>query len=541
MNILVVGSGPSAVHFALTALRKGHHVSMIDVGNVPSPIAVPDRDFSELKSTLDDPVRYFSGPNYGSMSLPATSPEEENEYYGLPPSKDYVFERPARFSFVADGLEPLVSFAAGGLAQSWTAGAYPLNNDELEAFPFNYGDIEPHYGEVARRIGIAGEQDDLSRFFPDHDHLSSPLGLDKSSEKLLAGYQRKRDALTTKHNVYMGRSRQAVLTQPRAGREACRGCGRCLWGCPNGAFYTPSITLAECMAMENFSYVPGIFASHFELKSDGTIAAVKGHVVDSGLAQAYSADAYVLAAGALGSSNIVLRSHYKAHGEIVSLRGLMDNRQVLAPFFNLSMFGRDFEQDTYQYHQLAIGIEPTAQQGYVHGQVTTLKSATTHPIFSGLPLDLKSGIDVFRTLRSGLGVVNLNFRDQRRDSNYLTLSKTEQDKDDWPALSIHYRPADGEQVEIRKHCDIVGRFFRGLGAPLIPGMTRIRPMGSSVHYAGTLPMSETRAPWTVSPTCQSHDIDNLFVVDGAAMPSLPAKNLTFTLMANAVRVAETAF
>jgi hypothetical protein len=31
------------------------------------------------------------------------------------------------------------------------------------------------------------------------------------------------------------------------------------------------------------------------------------------------------------------------------------------------------------------------------------------------------------------------------------------------------------------------------------------------------------------------------VVDGAVMPFLPAKNLTFTLMANAVRIAETAF
>jgi choline dehydrogenase-like flavoprotein len=68
-------------------------------------------------------------------------------------------------------------------------------------------------------------------------------------------------------------------------------------------------------------------------------------------------------------------------------------------------------------------------------------------------------------------------------------------------------------------------------------MTHIRPMGSSVHYSGTLPMSETRTAWCVSPECRSYDIDNLFIVDGAVMPFLPAKNLTFTLMANAVRVA----
>jgi choline dehydrogenase-like flavoprotein len=66
-------------------------------------------------------------------------------------------------------------------------------------------------------------------------------------------------------------------------------------------------------------------------------------------------------------------------------------------------------------------------------------------------------------------------------------------------------------------------------------------MGSSVHYSGTLPMSAQRRPWTVSPACQSYDIDNLFIVDGSVMPFLPAKNLTFTLMANAVRVASVAF
>lgn len=34
---------------------------------------------------------------------------------------------------------------------------------------------------------------------------------------------------------------------------------------------------------------------------------------------------------------------------------------------------------------------------------------------------------------------------------------------------------------------------------------------------------------------------NLYLIDGATFPFLPAKNITFSLMANAVRVAETAF
>jgi len=80
-----------------------------------------------------------------------------------------------------------------------------------------------------------------------------------------------------------------------------------------------------------------------------------------------------------------------------------------------------------------------------------------------------------------------------------------------------------------------------LGCIVPPGMIHVRPMGASVHYAGTIPMSSEKVSFTVSRSCRSHDFHNLYIVDGAAFPCLPAKNITFTLMANAVRVAEKAF
>jgi choline dehydrogenase-like flavoprotein len=50
-------------------------------------------------------------------------------------------------------------------------------------------------------------------------------------------------------------------------------------------------------------------------------------------------------------------------------------------------------------------------------------------------------------------------------------------------------------------------------------------------------MSATPAPLTCSPDCRSHDVENLYFADGTSFPYLPAKNLTFTLMADATRVA----
>ena len=541
MKILVVGSGPSGVHFALTALRNHHQVVMLDVGRARPDTVLPEEDFPGLKSRLQDPAGYFLGREFAAISLPAAERGHDKEYYGLPPSKDYVFDRPAQFSTLEDGLSPLVSFAAGGLAESWTGGCYPLNNHELRHFPFGYEDLAPHYAEVAARIGVAGGEDDLSRYFPRHDHLLPMLDLDDSSARLLAAYERRRQRLSTKYNARLGRSRQAVLSRPLGERRTCTYCGRCLWGCPNGALYTPSLTLRDCLTCSNFQYVPNTFASHFRLAPSGSIEHLASYDLGSGAATRRTADAYVLACGTLSTSNLVLRSLYKSRKEIVRLTGLMDNRQVLAPLCNLAMLGSSYNARTYQYHQLALGIETDAPDRYVHGQITTLKAATTHSIFRGLPFDLRSAIGIFRDLRSSLGVLNLNFCDWRREHNFLTLSAQLSDAEGWPMLSIRYRPPPGEAEKIRTACTTARGFFRELGAPLIPGMTHIRPMGSSVHYSGTLPMSAQRRPWAVSPACQSYDIDNLFIVDGSVMPFLPAKNLTFTLMANAVRVASVAF
>jgi choline dehydrogenase-like flavoprotein len=537
VKILIVGSGPSGVHFALTVLRKNHRVVMLDVGRPSPEIPLPDADFLGLKSRLQDPARYFLGPSFRSASLPG----QNDEYYGLPPSKDYVFDRPAEFSFVQDGLEPLVSFAAGGLAESWTGGCYPLNDHELREFPFDYQEIAPYYSEIAARIGVAGGEDDLSSYFPGHDHLLPMLDLDESGARLLAAYERHRSRLSTRYKARLGRSRQAVLSRPIGERRACTYCGRCLWGCPQGAFYTPSLTLRECLSYANFQYVPNAFASHFELAPSGSIERLLSYDLDKGAQIQYAADAYVLACGTLSTSNLVLRTIYKSRREIVRLTGLMDNRQLLAPLCNLSMLGHPHDANSYQYHQLAFGIETDAPDRYVHGQITTLKTATTHPIFSKLPIDLRSAIGVFRHLRSSLTVLNLNFCDWRREGNYITLSDELRDARGWPTLTIKYRPTAEEPELLRKAHAVTRGFFRELGAPLIPGMTHIRPMGASVHYSGTLPMSTQKRQFSVSPECRFHDIDNLFVVDGSVMPFLPAKNLTFTLMANAARVASKAF
>jgi len=533
-RVLVVGSGPSGVHFALSALRRGHDVTLVDGGRQGRPPVLPDAGFNALKEELDDPAGYFLGERFEGIVLPTAG----KEYYGIPPHKQYIFDVPTGFHWRATGFEPLVSFAQGGLAEAWTGGCYPFNDAELGDFPFGYGNLEPYYSEVARRIGVAGVQDDLSRFIPHHAHLHAPPHLDAQSAALVRAYDRHRRALNGRLGCYLGRTRVATLTADRDGREACDYLGRCLFGCPRDALWVPSITLRECRTYRAFHHEPGWFAQHFETDEGGTIESLLASPVDGGSERRFTADRYVLAAGTLSSARMVLATVARRTGTPPVLSGLMDNRQVLVPFLNLRMLGQGFDPATYQYHLLGLGIAAAVPREYIHGQVTTLKTALMHPIMQALPFDLATSAAVARACHAALGVVNLNFHDTRRPDNTVSL---ERGSDDAAALTIRYHPDGTEGPRIAAGLKTLRQALRRLGCLVPPGMQHIRPMGASVHYAGTLPMSDVPRPWTTTPDCRSRDFGNLWIVDGSTFPFLPAKNVTFTLMANAARVAEVAF
>ena len=110
-HVVVIGSGASGVSFACCALEQGFRVTMVDVGLPRPEVPVPQSNFSELNRDLDDSRSYFLGEDFQSLILPG----EENEYYGFPPAKDYVFEGVEGFEHESRGFSPLFSFAAASL------------------------------------------------------------------------------------------------------------------------------------------------------------------------------------------------------------------------------------------------------------------------------------------------------------------------------------------------------------------------------------------------------------------------------------------
>jgi choline dehydrogenase-like flavoprotein len=529
-SVLVVGSGPSGVHFALTALERGFEVTLVDGGREGHPPVHPEAGLEELKEQLDDPVAWFIGNELEGLVLPT----HEQEYYGFPPSKRHVFAPAADFGYRSDGFEPLFSFARGGMSEVWTAGCYPFNAEELAAFPFPYEELQEAYALVSQRIGITGEVDDLARFMPVHDHLLPPLRLDPHSAALLASYERQRRRINSRFRAWVGRTRVATLSRSLGVRGECRYLARCLWGCPHGALYTPSETLKELEKRPGFRYLPGFDARYFRIGTDGHVTALVVRPLEGGSLAELPVERLALAAGTLGSAALVLRSVRLATGEDVTLRGLMDNRQALVPFVNLGRLGQPLPERSYQYHLLGMGLENGSPAAYVHCQITTLKTALLHPIVQSVPLDLRTALHITRNTRAALGVVNVNFHDWRREENTVSLAPGPGAE---AILSISYHPPERESRRLNPVLRRVRQVLRRLGCIVPPGMSHLRPMGASAHYAGVFPMTAGPGRWTTTPDGQSREIVNLYHADGATFPFLPAKNLTFTLMANATRIA----
>lgn len=528
-DFLVVGSGATGVHAARTLLEQGAQVTMVDAGYTSPAFEEPDLDIDALKARPGAQQRYFLGPRGEGVVYP--SPDAKP--YGFPPSKAHVFRRPEGVVVEERGFVPMLSFARGGLAEAWTGGCYELRDEELAVFPFAQAELRPHYRTVADRIGVAAALDDLGTHSPMTASYQTPLPPDPHSAWLLERYDRRRDRLW-RAGVRIGRSRVALLSQALDGRQACGHLGRCHWGCPRGALYSPRHTLDALLRHGRFSYRPGVLVDHVRTRGDGSVRGVALRNLDGSGEVDLASERVILAAGALATTRIYLRTMAMQGRPEVVLPGLMDNRHLMIPFLSPARVGADVPLASYQYHMLALAVDLGGPLLDAHGQITTLKSAAVHPIVAALPFDLGTALGVFRRLRAGLGVANVWLPDTRREGNVARLAV---DAAGRSRLVLEYTESETDGPAASRALGAVRLALGRLGCVAPSVMARQLPRGSSVHYAGTLPMTRDDREHTLRPDGAVRGFAGLYVVDGAGFPWLPAKNITFTLMANAVRIA----
>jgi choline dehydrogenase-like flavoprotein len=78
---------------------------------------------------------------------------------------------------------------------------------------------------------------------------------------------------------------------------------------------------------------------------------------------------------------------------------------------------------------------------------------------------------------------------------------------------------------------------RELGVwPALP-LTEVPDPGSRIHLGGCLPMRDTPRPGETDRWGRPFGLRRVYVVDAACFSDLPGEHLTYTIMANAVRIA----
>ena len=168
----------------------------------------------------------------------------------------------------------------------------------------------------------------------------------------------------------------------------------------------------------------------------------------------------------------------------------------------------------------------TVLQGSVYGAAGPLRS----DILFDLPLSITANASLMRRLAAATGLLMMFYPADPHPENYLRLAAD-------GTLEINYgQPAAGgppsgeaEKELIRALSQNWLLYVRGALSVSADGVQH--PLcrdAPNAGIAGPLSALSGRAP--------SRD-PRVYVADGACFPRLPAKNLTFTIMANAMRIA----
>ena len=528
-DVIVVGSGASATAAAFPLVRAGLEVQMLDVGNTDSRYAsrIPGLPFHQLRTDDEAQHRYFLGDDFEGVAFDRVRVGSQ-----LTPPRGFIRSDVEKLTPAHGrrGFHAFESLALGGLAAGWGAVSPRFTDRDLADFPIRQRDLEPHYEAVAARIGISGARDDLLPYYGDLRSLLPPLDLDAAAGAMLDRYERVRGRLNAA-GFFLGRARLATLSSDHRGREGNRYHDLDFYSDAGRSTFRPAYAVEELRRFPNFAYVAPLLVERFRELPGLAEVEVEALQPRSGVRRTLRARRLVLAAGTMGSARIVLRSF----GRYDTALPLAVNPFIYFACLDLPMVGRRGSDRRHSLSQLAMIHDPDPdREGVVHGQTFSYRSLLFFKIVKESFLPVPETLRIQRELLDAFVIVSLDFEDRPSASKGCLLRRGGAGEPD--VLELHYRREVEERRRQGQRERTLRRCLRKLGCwPF----RRIDPgPGASIHYGGTLPMTTAEREWTTTPDCRLRGTRSVYIADGSTFPSLPAKPLTLTLMANAERVGD---
>ena len=430
----------------------------------------------------------------------------------------------------------------------WGRQSYRLGDLDFEAnardgfgtdWPIRYADIAPYYDHVERFAGISGRAEGLAHL-PDGEFLP-PMDLNcvesAVRERVLGAYGDR--------TLTIGRT--AVLTQDHLGRRACHYCGPCSRGCRTRSYFSSlNSTLPAAQATGNLTLrVNSVVASVLFDMDRNRASGVR--VIDRETMEdmEFHGRLVFLCASALESTRILLNSSNTRHpyglgnSSMQLGRNLMDHNMgagaqgTFADFNDRTTYGNRPNGIYMIRFRNVVDQHPDFLRGYAYQGGASREGWGRAMNEPGFGADLKSRLHDqgdWRMNLFGFGAC------LPRPQNFVEIDP-DGAVDAWgiPVLKIHHEWSDNE-LAMRQDMQVqAAEMLEAAGATDIEMYDAGSLPGEAIHEMGTARMSADPREGVLNGFCQSWDVDNLFVPDGAAMASSANQNPSLTYMALTAR------
>jgi len=536
-DAIVVGSGATGGWAAKQLAEAGLKVALLEAGRAVSP-----KEFTEHMPSYKLKYRDHS------PEIVRTRPVQKQCYacmeynyewfvndlenpYSTPPGKPFTWQR----------LRVL-----GGRSLVWGRQSYRLSDADFKAasrdgygddWPIAYADLAPFYDIVEKYVGITGAAES-NEMLPDGQFLP-PM-------KMSCGEILLRDRVKAKFGRTVTIGRAAILTQNHNGRLACHYCGPCERGCMTFSYFSsPFTTVKDAQNSGNCTLITNAVVSHINMDNAQNKASGVTYVDRlTRQVKEIRGKSVILCAQALESTRILLNSSTREYPN-----GLGNSSGALGHYLMDHVVGAGASGRLADFKTLPNANEPQRPNGIYIPRFRNTPSGAKNPGFirgygyqggSDAEFNFSAegyGASFKKSVKDGLYGISLGAFGESlaRWDNYIEIDRDLKDAWGIPALRISMTHGDNEAALMNDAAASAAEMLDAAGAKDIRVTSGVEMPGMAIHQLGTARMGHDPKKSVLNPFNQSHDVKNVFVMDGASFVSSACQNPTLTMMAITVR------